>query len=212
MPKQPLPRLTWTIGLTVLFSIILLTAPAVFADSGAVFISPAEEDSQRPRAIPWRVGPATALEIGGVPTQTVAGASLALTVTLRDGVGDIATEYTGTVTFASSDPQATLLATYTYSTSDAGRHLFSGLVLRTAGTQMITATDINSPALQSVVTINVVPGTVSAGLSQLRVTSPHRADGNATATIMLTATDAYSNPAPAQIVWLAATGVGHTFA
>ncbi|CAG0932489.1 partial Serine-aspartate repeat-containing protein D, partial [Thermoflexales bacterium] len=156
-------------------------------------------------------GPAATLELSSVPTQTVAGASLALTVTLRDGLGDIATEYTGTVQFSSSDPQATLPTTYTFAAGNAGQHLFSGMMLRTVGAQTITATDVNSPALRSVVTINVLPGNVSASLSQLNVTSPHRADGSAAATIILTATDAYSNVVPGQTVWLVATGLNHTF-
>ncbi|CAG0936102.1 partial Serine-aspartate repeat-containing protein D, partial [Thermoflexales bacterium] len=211
MHRQYLPRLNWAIGLAVLFSIILVTAPAVFADAGAVSVSYPQR-SQRPRAIPWQAGPATSLEISGAPTQTLASASIALTITLRDGIGDIATEYTGTLQFSSSDPQALLPTTYTFSTGDAGRHLFLGLALHTVGSQTITATDINSPALRSVVTINVLPGNVSASLSKISVTSPHWANGSAAATIILTATDAYSNPAPAQTVWLVATGVGHTFA
>ena len=150
------------------------------------------------------------LEISGTPTQTVAGASLALTITLRDSVGDIATEYTGTMALASSDPQAILPTTYTFSVENGGQHLFSGVMLRTVGAQIITATDINSPALRSTVIVNVVPGKVSASLSQLRVTSPHRADGSAAATIILTATDAYSNPASAQTVWLVASGISNT--
>jgi hypothetical protein len=130
MHRQPLSRLTWTFGLAVLFAVILVTAPSVFADSGAVFIS---HPDRSPGAIPWQAGPATMLQISGAPTQTVAGASIALTVTLRDSAWDIATEYTGTVQFSSSDPQATLPTTYTFSTGNAGQHLFSGMMLRTVG-------------------------------------------------------------------------------
>src|SRR5512140_3658953 len=103
MHGQHLSRLNWTVGLAVFFSLVLLAAPSVLADSGAAFISQPGR-VQHPPVIPWLGGPATSLEFSGAPTQTLAGASVALTVTLRDSVGDIATEYTGTLQFSSSDP------------------------------------------------------------------------------------------------------------
>ena len=54
--------------------------------------------------------------------------------------GSIDTGYTGTVHFSSSDGQAGLPADYTFTTADAGVHMFSAM-LKTAGTQSITATD-----------------------------------------------------------------------
>ena len=52
----------------------------------------------------------------------------------------MATGYTGTVHFTSSDAQAGLPANYTFTGGDAGTHVFS-VTLKTAGTQSITATD-----------------------------------------------------------------------
>jgi len=53
------------------------------------------------------------------------------------------------VTVTSSDPAATLPAPYAYTTKDVGQHTFTGIVLRTAGTQTITATDSNGFSVTS---------------------------------------------------------------
>ena len=65
---------------------------------------------------------------------------LSVTVTARDAFGNIATGYTGTVHFTSSDGQAALPADYTFTAADAGVHTFTA-TLKTAGSQTITATD-----------------------------------------------------------------------
>src|SRR6266851_90947 len=74
------------------------------------------------------------------PASTTAGQSVSLTLTAWDHYGNIATGYTGTVTFASSDPHATLPASYTFTAADNGTHTFD-LALLTAGAQSIKATD-----------------------------------------------------------------------
>jgi hypothetical protein len=55
--------------------------------------------------------------------------------------------YTGTVHFSSDDSQAMLPANYTFTSSDAGSHTFSGVILKTAGQHSITATDTASSSL-----------------------------------------------------------------
>ena len=62
------------------------------------------------------------------------------TVTVRDTIGQVATGYTGTVFFSSSDVQAGLPASYTFTAADAGVHTFAA-TFRTAGTQSIIVRD-----------------------------------------------------------------------
>src|SRR6266849_10327496 len=88
------------------------------------------------------VNPAAAsiLLVGGFASPTVAGVSHNFMVTAQDAFGNVTTGYTGTVTFTSSDGQAALPANYAFVSSDAGVHSLSA-ILRTSGTQSITATD-----------------------------------------------------------------------
>ena len=87
----------------------------------------------------------------GYPSSTTAGAAHNFTVTIYDTNGNVATGYTGTIHFTSSDSKVTagngLPADYTFTTGtgdDNGVHTFSA-TLKTAGSQSITATDtVNS--------------------------------------------------------------------
>jgi hypothetical protein len=75
------------------------------------------------------------------PSTSNAGAAFSVTVTAKDGNGNTATGYTGTVHVSSTDGAAVLPSNYTFTTADAGVDTFTGVVLKTAGTQTITATD-----------------------------------------------------------------------
>jgi hypothetical protein len=83
---------------------------------------------------------ATTLILAGFPTTTTAGVSGTATVTARDAFGNVATGYTGTVHFTSSDPQAVLPADYTFTGADAGSHAFT-ITFKTAATHMLTVAD-----------------------------------------------------------------------
>jgi hypothetical protein len=74
------------------------------------------------------------------PSTSPAGTPQTLSLTVRDAYGNVATGYTGTVSFSSSDPAANLPDNYTFSGGDAGVHLFSA-TLWTPGIQSITAID-----------------------------------------------------------------------
>jgi Bacterial Ig domain len=69
-----------------------------------------------------------------------ANATGALTLTVKDQAGNVATGYRGTVHFSSSDLSASLPADFTFSAADAGVHTFE-VALQTVGTQSVTATD-----------------------------------------------------------------------
>ena len=82
----------------------------------------------------------SSLVVTGFPTSDTAGTAGDITVTAYDAYGNLATDYTGTVSFTSSDPRAVLPSSYTFTAADAGKHTFA-VTLDTAGTQSITATD-----------------------------------------------------------------------
>ena len=91
-------------------------------------------------------GTANALIVSGYPSPATAGVSSNFTVTAKDGFGNLATTYTGTVHFTSSDAQAVLPANYTFQSGDGGVHTFSA-TLKTSGTQAIAATDISNGSI-----------------------------------------------------------------
>jgi hypothetical protein len=110
------------------------------------------------------VNPAAAskLSVTGFPLTITAGVSANFTVTLRDAFGNIATGYTGTVHFTSTDTQAMLPPNYTFMASDAGVHTFSA-TLKTAGLRSITATDTVTSSLtgtESKIQVNAAAASV----------------------------------------------------
>ena len=92
-----------------------------------------------------------------VTSIATAGTSFSSTIRAVDQWDNNAPDFAGTVTLTSSDAAATLPAPYAYVTKDVGQHTFTGIVLRTVGTQTITATDSNGFSVTS------GPITVSGG-------------------------------------------------
>ncbi len=123
------------------FTVTFKTAGAqslTFADTFYTALTATESITVTPAA-------AASVQIAGFPATT-AGVAQTFTVTLRDAFGNIASGYTGTVAFSSSDPIASLPASYTFTAADAGVHTFTA-ALKRAGTQSITVTDTAVPAL-----------------------------------------------------------------
>ncbi|MEI7899411.1 MAG: autotransporter-associated beta strand repeat-containing protein [bacterium] len=90
------------------------------------------------------VTPATAatLTVTGLPSLEWAGVADSVTVTVRDAYGNLATNYTGTLHFTSTDGAAVLPADYTFTGGDSGTHTFTGgVTFNTDGSQSVTATD-----------------------------------------------------------------------
>ena len=78
------------------------------------------------------------------PASASAGRPFSITVTVFDAYGNPESNYTGTVTFASSDPHPALLPPdYTFTPDDKGAANF-GVVFFTPGNQILTVTDIES--------------------------------------------------------------------
>src|SRR5262249_48747214 len=95
-----------------------------------------------------------------------------------------------TVRFSSSDPQATLPGSYTFTAGDAGVHTFSA-TLRTAGSQSITATDGNASGTQLGIVVNA-----AAATSLLVSGFPSPTAAGALHTFTIAAKDPYGNPDP----------------
>ena len=132
-------------------------------------------------------GTAVALQLTGVPSTVVAGTPFMVTVTALDRYNNVATGYQGTVGFSSSDPGATLPASYTFTAADGGIHTFSDAVtLVTAGSQSLTATD---GTLSTSAGVSVTPAPAVALVLSVPsgVTSGTPFDGT------LTAVDPYGN-------------------
>jgi prepilin-type N-terminal cleavage/methylation domain-containing protein len=101
-------------------------------------------------------GPAASFAVVGYSSPTVAGGSHNFTVTAKDALGNVVAGYTGTVHITSTDSAAVL---------SADAHLTAGVgtfsaVLKTVGTQTITATDTATSSITGSHTpINVTPDT-----------------------------------------------------
>ncbi|MGO9598661.1 MAG: DUF4082 domain-containing protein, partial [Isosphaeraceae bacterium] len=124
------------------------------------------------------------------PTSATAGTAFNITVTAQNASNGTVTGYTGTVHFTSSDSQvAGLPANYAFTTADNGVHIFTGLILKTAGSQTVTATDTVTSSITGSATVTVSP----AAASTLVVTAPTSATTGAPFSVTVTAKDPYNN-------------------
>jgi hypothetical protein len=78
-----------------------------------------------------------------------AGQPFNATVRAVDAFGNNAADYAGTVALTSTDAAATMPAAYAYGPTDVAQHTFTGLVLKTVGTQRVAATDSHGFTVQS---------------------------------------------------------------
>src|SRR5207245_8098095 len=96
--------------------------------------------------VKFPTGPAISLRVDAA-SSVLPGQPFVATVTAVDADGRVATGYTGTVKFTSSDAYPALLSPdYTFTPSDNSMHNFAA-VFFTAGTQMLIARDTANPAL-----------------------------------------------------------------
>jgi hypothetical protein len=127
------------------------------------------------------------------PAAATAGSAISITVTALDPYGNVATGYTGTVHFTSSDGRAVVPADYAFTASDAGSHTFTaGATLETAGSQTVGATDAASSSVSGTGS-EVAVGAAAA--SQLAVTTPASATAGTGFAVTVTALDPYGNVA-----------------
>jgi hypothetical protein len=131
-------------------------------------------------------------DVSGYPATT-AGLSNTFTVTIRDSIGQVATGYIGTVFFSSSDVQAGLPASYTFTAADAGIHTFIA-TLRAAGAQTLSVRDA-AGLVGAETGITVTPAAFSALRFTTSITNPEGMLVTADAVIPVTvrAVDAFGN-------------------
>jgi hypothetical protein len=112
------------------------------------------------------VTPAAASHLAvSAPAGSTAGSQFSVTLTARDPYNNTATGYTGTVHFTSTDGQASLPGDYTFTVTDASVHAFGGVILKTAGSQTVTASDTVSRVIKGSAAVVVSP----AGASTMTV-------------------------------------------
>lgn len=131
--------------------------------------------------------------LSGIASPRTAGASSSVTVKAIDAAGNQSTGYRGTVHFTSTDALATLPANYTFQSTDQGIHTFTGLILKSAGTQSVTATDTVTTSITGTLGGIQVNAAVASALTVSGFPSPSTA--GAAATVTVTARDAYGNVA-----------------
>ncbi|KFA93465.1 lamin tail domain-containing protein [Archangium violaceum] len=124
----------------------------------------------------------------GMPVT--AGVAQSVDVSVQDAFGNDAASYTGTVRFTSEEGTDTLPPEYTFTSTDAGRHTFTGIIARRAGARRLTVTDTATAAFTSSVELSVVP----AALSTLAFTEtlPNRSV-RAIFSVQVALTDAFGN-------------------
>ena len=151
-------------GLRAFASGVTLKTAGSHAVTAADAVDPGLTDSQHISVGP---GPAHNLEVTGLVDAT-AGDPQSPTVTAQDEFGNTATGYRGTVRFAGSgDPRLSDLcgcpgwvvpADYTFTESDAGEHGFPDATeARVAGSQTLTATDLETGTIEGSQTITISP-------------------------------------------------------
>ena len=104
-------------------------------------------------------GTARTLSVSIAANPFAAGSAHSLTIKALDAYGNVATGYTGTIHFTSSDSAAVLPGDYTFTGTDAGSHKFTnGLTLNTTGSQSVTATDNSHSSITGSQTVTVSGG------------------------------------------------------
>jgi hypothetical protein len=124
------------------------------------------------------------------PGSATAGTPFDVVVTAQDLYNNTVTGYTGTVTFTSSDPGATLPANYTFTASENGVHTFSGgVTLILAGSQTVTATDTTTTSIAGIGNVTVS----AAALDHFSITSAGTVAAGMPFDLIVTAQDHYGN-------------------
>jgi hypothetical protein len=95
-----------------------------------------------------------------LPEVVGGGDAVSGTLTAYDANYNVATGYTGTVHFTSTDGAATLPLNYTFTAGDNGVHTFTnGFTLRTNGRQTVTVTDVASATVTTSASVMVSSAT-----------------------------------------------------
>ncbi|MDY7231414.1 Ig-like domain-containing protein [Hyalangium rubrum] len=134
-------------------------------------------------------GAATQLVLTASAASVTAGSPFSLEVTLRDSAGNIAIDYTGTVSFTSTETNGVIPSDYTFTALDAGQKTFSNVELRTAGPQSITARDIGNASLTDTESLTVN----AAAVVSLAFSAPANATAGTAFSVTVSAIDTFNN-------------------
>jgi hypothetical protein len=127
------------------------------------------------------------------PAAATAGSPFSVTVTAWDSYNNLATGYTGTVHFTSSDKSAVLPADYPFTAADQGTHTFtSAVTLKKAGSSTLTATDTLASTITGKATISVQ---AAAATHVTVAASPSIPTAGTAFSVTVTAFDPYGNVA-----------------
>jgi photosystem II stability/assembly factor-like uncharacterized protein len=170
-------------------------------------------------------GVATNFSIVAAANMVSAGSSFPVTITALDDQNSVATGYTGTIHFTSTDGGANLPDDYTFTTADAGAHTFVVILIQ-AGSQTITVTDslvplggsitlTVNPAAADHFSISVPAGTTAGSIFDVTVLALdpfNNIDANYQGTVHFTTTDQGSGVLlPMDTTFTAADAGVHTF-
>jgi hypothetical protein len=132
-----------------------------------------------------QAAPAVALQISA-PSSTSSGVPFDVTITAVDPYGNTDTNYGGTITWTSTDPDpgVVLPANYTFQPSDQGQVTFpGGVTLITLGNQTLAVTDtvsgITGSAVVTVTTAPLIGGGGGSGTVSPATTTPAPSAGTA---------------------------------
>jgi hypothetical protein len=169
------------------FSLALITAATSSVTASSAGLLPASAD------VTVRNASAAQVTLTGLPAQVAVDAPQTIIATVRDGFGNTAVDYAGTVRFSNTDPQAVAIADQTFTAANAGVRTVVAQ-FATAGVQTITAKDLATPSIAGAVSTFVTAGAatrlVLGGLPASTVA------GNLL-TALVTAVDAHGNTATA---------------
>jgi hypothetical protein len=128
----------------------------VFRTAGAqTLIVQDERNPDRYGAQTVRVHPGAMALLGvTLPRRAEAGKVLRVTISSRDLLNNVVTDYRGTVHFTSSDSQAVLPRDYTFVDADRGAHSFD-VTLKTAGEHSLIVTDSDRRLLRGSASVTV---------------------------------------------------------
>jgi len=147
-------------------------------------------------SLQYRAGPLADWLVTGLPTGTLtAGVAWGFLLTAKDAHGNTVTDYSGTVSWSSSDSQAVLPESYSFLPQDAGVKSFAGgLVLRSAAQSTVTITDSVLSVSRQLGPITVIPGAVSSTASVLTSSSTSVAtDTGESISLSVTIRDSFNN-------------------
>jgi hypothetical protein len=103
-----------------------------------------------------QAGAAAQFILSSLPGPFEAGEEFSVEVQARDGFGNDATGYVGTIHVTSTDPQAELPEDYTFTEADEGRHSFNVVLKTVADSQQITVTDTAVASLTATMSRQII--------------------------------------------------------